>query len=245
MKRGYAVVTVLAIFVGVTQVDAALIHDAAARNNVQVIEELIRNGEDINLKDEYGDTALIKAAEGGCSRVVNILLDQGKAVDINAQNNSGHTALMKAVVFGREVIITRLLKAGCDVNLKDKWGTTALMKTAQLGDYYLVGFAKELLQVPNMNVYATNDKGETALNIARRNNHEVAELITKYQEGGEGRRFRITKSAKNNETIIPITQYWENVEIKPVEGILLSNCTPSTTLDPEDYEEIYMTCAMM
>lgn len=61
-------------------------------NNPEVVKTLINAGSDINAKDKYGDTALIRAVLfNRNSEVVKTLINAG--ADINAKNNEGKTAL--------------------------------------------------------------------------------------------------------------------------------------------------------
>ena len=86
--------------------------------------------------NEYGDTALIVAAENHCENAVKLLLEAG--ADPNAVNSTGENALIKAFwnIYGNrdgptveqvEHIIRYLLEAGADVNLKNKNGWSPLM----------------------------------------------------------------------------------------------------------------------
>lgn len=82
-----------------------------------------------NITSPYHGTALIAAAHRGHVEVVKILID-AKA-PLNHVNNLGWTALLEAVILGNGgpnyfAIVQALIDAGCDVNLPDRNGTTAL-----------------------------------------------------------------------------------------------------------------------
>lgn len=62
--------------------------------NLQMVEQLIEQGADINAKADNGWTALHYAAKRGYVEVVKYLIEQG--ADINAKNNAGETPLYEA-----------------------------------------------------------------------------------------------------------------------------------------------------
>ena len=126
------------------------------------------DGEDVNAKDPFGKTALMKAAEQAGSEVVQTLIDAG--ADVDAKGSFGETALMSAVeapslkektIVARSLEVVQLLiDAGADVNAKDSFGKTALMKAAKWT------WSPEIVQVlidAGANVNAKDDFEETAL----------------------------------------------------------------------------------
>ena len=94
----------------------------------KAVGELVKEGADINVRDEYGRTALILAAELGYSERVEALV--GLGADINAKGKYGYTALMKAAEDGwlcsRAKIIRLLVSKGADLNAMSVNGETAL-----------------------------------------------------------------------------------------------------------------------
>ena len=104
---------------------------------------------DVNAKDEYGNTALMKAARRGNTAIVELLLAV-PGIDVNAQGNYGGTALMEAAGGGDTEIVRLLLASpGIDVNAKDEYGNTALITAAGNGDTAVVEL---LLAAPGIDV---------------------------------------------------------------------------------------------
>ncbi|MCX8506584.1 MAG: ankyrin repeat domain-containing protein [Alphaproteobacteria bacterium] len=102
------------------------------------MNELIKSGEDVNAKDNDGQTALMSASR--TPMVINILRRAG--IDVNAENNDGST-LMTRVAARQAEVIKLLLAAKADVNAKNKYGYTAL-QIAKDSDF--LGSAQQLLQ---------------------------------------------------------------------------------------------------
>ena len=85
-----------------------LLLQASENNNLERLKLLVDEGVYIDIRDEYGKTALMLASEYGHSEVVKYLIDKG--TDINAKNNDGKTALMLASENGHSEV-AELLKA--------------------------------------------------------------------------------------------------------------------------------------
>jgi len=100
---------------------------AAAGSGFTVkVTESLNQGIEIDVTDEYGQTALMLAADQGHVDTVNLLLQHRASP--NLQNRRGGTALMLASFNGHLEVVTELLMAGADVNAKSINGYTALMQ---------------------------------------------------------------------------------------------------------------------
>ena len=88
---------------------------------------LIKNGADVNAKNNDGNIALISASNRRHLEIVKLLIKNG--ADVNAKDNDGMTALMWTTgYFGdpSPEVIKLLIKNGADVNAEAKNGNTAL-----------------------------------------------------------------------------------------------------------------------
>lgn len=171
-------VMALTVGIGVTQVDAAPIHDAAKKGNWGAVKALLAQGVGVNAKDEYGQTALIWAAANGHTNIVNQLIE-AKA-NVNAKNEDGYTPLLWAINAGSTNMVQQLIKAGADVNAQNTWGNTALIEAV---DYGYADIVKQLLAHSDIDISIENNKGNTALDIAEwRSRTHIVKLIEDYKQ---------------------------------------------------------------
>ena len=100
---------------------------AVDTGNVELLEIAIREGADVNAKNEYGSTPLHKSARHGRLEVARALIDKG--ADVNAKNDDGSTPLLLSAENGRLEVVRALIEAGADVNAKNEYGSTPLHNT--------------------------------------------------------------------------------------------------------------------
>ncbi len=101
-----------------------------------LLELTLANGADVQAKDSYDGTGLIRAAHRGYPEIVKRLIDAG--VELDHVNRLGWTALLEAIILGdggrSHVETVRLLvDAGADVNLADGPGVTPLVHAERAG----------------------------------------------------------------------------------------------------------------
>jgi len=102
-----------------------LLHDAALKDHVDVIELLLAHGADVNSLNAQGATALHDAALAGQRAAAEALLAHGAT--INARDSeSGATPLHRAASWGRRDVVELLLSHGADPRIRDKGGRTPL-----------------------------------------------------------------------------------------------------------------------
>jgi ankyrin repeat protein len=70
------------------------LHRAAFEGYKEIVELLINNEVDVNVKDDYGCTPLHDAAEYGHKKIIELLISKG--ADVNAENDDGLTPLDRA-----------------------------------------------------------------------------------------------------------------------------------------------------
>ncbi len=98
---------------------------AAAKGNLEAIEQQLAAGKDVNAKaPSIGVTPLMAAAITGQSDAAALLLAKGAKLDIT--NNEGTTALHMAAFFGHIEIVKTLVTQGADVNAVNDRSETPL-----------------------------------------------------------------------------------------------------------------------
>jgi len=104
---------------------------AIDRRSIHEVQQIIETGIDVNLKDQNGDTPLLKAARNGEREIVEILI-KAKA-KINATDADGRTAVAIAAGKGYDDMIMSLTSAGADLEVKDKKDNTPLIAAIKGG----------------------------------------------------------------------------------------------------------------
>lgn len=90
------------------------IHHAAQSGDLKELQEILKQGVEIDFPDEFGHTPLHLACKEGHIRIVKFLLKQG--ADPNARDKRANTPLHLAVAAFHLKTVKLLLKYGSDVN---------------------------------------------------------------------------------------------------------------------------------
>jgi ankyrin repeat protein len=90
---------------------AAPIHEAAVNGDVELLEILIANGADVDVRDVNGYTPLHLAIHEGNTEVAKVLINNG--ADVNARtigdNGNGLSPLYLSIILGRSAVESLLL----------------------------------------------------------------------------------------------------------------------------------------
>ncbi len=118
---------------------------ASEFGNVDELRRLLATGQDVDSRDRYGQTALMRAAHGGHSDAVDWLIAHGADLDLTAKHNL--SALMLAVVSGHPRIARALVKAGADTTISGSGAPGFQHRTAadladERGDKRLAAFIR-------------------------------------------------------------------------------------------------------
>lgn len=101
--------------------------------NLEVVTGLLREGTNVNAKDEGGMTLLHFAILLEETDVAEMLI--ARSADVNAKNNDGETPLHYIALSGDDFVDTAelLIAGGADVNVKDNNGETPLYQADTRG----------------------------------------------------------------------------------------------------------------
>jgi ankyrin repeat protein len=158
------------------------LHAACFHGHVQVFNELLEHGADVEANANRGFTPLQFASCEGHMQVLKALLSVG--ADVNATTEFGSTALTGASNRGHVQVVMELVKHGADIEAKDGDGMTPLHNAAMEGQLTVVN---ELLSPSDSNgastsilgkrktrgadIEAKDRDGDTPLHIASLYNH--------------------------------------------------------------------------
>lgn len=138
---------------------------AAREGNTDIVNRLLEKGADVTLVSNDQDTALSMAVGGNHAGIIRTLMEHG--ADVGHANNQGGTPLMEASRLGHlETALTLLEKPyAVNINHADRHGLTALGYAADRPHPEIV---KELLKIPDIDIEARDNAGNTPLLLAAR-----------------------------------------------------------------------------
>jgi ankyrin repeat protein len=209
--------------------------EAAKHNNIKTLQNLLKNGADINFNSSIGN-ALNVAIANNNNKIVNTLLAQDN-INLDIVDYNGNTPLINAIASNNK-IANQLLNYNIDTNIVNKNGDNALSLAVSNNNVQMV---KELLtkgtlatntnadknpliiaasKSPEMlKVFAINNSfahqdinGNTALNLAIKNNANIKtiESLTNVMTSKD----IAIKDNKGNTALISATKLLNNKTVK-------------------------------
>ncbi|WP_353280593.1 ankyrin repeat domain-containing protein [Wolbachia endosymbiont (group B) of Silvanus unidentatus] len=148
---------------------------AAVRSgDANQVADLINKGDDVNARDNRGNTPLHLAVLADKLQVVEKLIEGG--ADVNAKNNHGATPLHWAALNQNVNIVEKLIEKGANVNEKNKYDNVPLHYAAGYGSLSVI----EKLIEEGADINAKSSNGDTPLHLATKNSHlDVLEKLIK------------------------------------------------------------------
>jgi len=150
---------------------------AAKEGNINVVNEAIASGADVNAFGVDGESAFHAAVHRGNEAIIKILLDAGADIEKLTEYNQSNPLTIAASTGNFEAVNT-LIKAGANYNIIID-NKTPLMIAAVLGG--VVGDTLEVMKVlirAGADINTKNSNGWTALMYAAsRNNKEAVKML--------------------------------------------------------------------
>ena len=149
--------------------NGALLCDAVAKNDVQLVKDLLQGGYSIDEQDNDGNTPLHIAAELGFPALIKMLVAAGASTEIHGGDLDA-TPLHIAIACGQTAAALTLLDLGADVNAVGAYGTTALEIAARNNEI------KVMLALirRGAKIDARSESGWTPLHVAAGFNNPMA-----------------------------------------------------------------------
>ena len=138
------------------------------------VKKLCKKVADLEIKDYYGNTPLIIAAERGYTACVKALILAG--ADVNSEGVAHYTPLIWSARKGHKGCLKILIKSGADLNKQSSYGYTALISAASKGH---TDCLEELLEAGAKLDMREKNNSETAVMVAAQEGHSgcVQKLI--------------------------------------------------------------------
>lgn len=153
-----------------------ILHLACSYNYMPVINVLLENGADINIKNDDGNTSLHIACNFDLYDIALKLIEAG--ADVNLVNNNNNTPLHLACHRNHEKTTSLLIKSGSDLNIKNIDGNTPLhvcLLTDCISDETQI--IKNLV-ANHADIHQLNNNKESPLYLACHENHlEIVQLL--------------------------------------------------------------------
>eukprot|EP00057_Strongylocentrotus_purpuratus_P003131 XP_003725987.1 PREDICTED: transient receptor potential cation channel subfamily A member 1 isoform X1 [Strongylocentrotus purpuratus] len=142
-----------------------LLHLAVLKRNTEVIQRLLDEGVDVNVRKKNGMTPIHIAAMNGATTTVTQLIENG--ADIEMQDNEGMTPLHRAAVYNRVESMAFLIHEGAVIDGVDDNGFTPLFCAAWKGHTS----AGELLLTRGADVHVFDVRHKSPLHWAAEMDH--------------------------------------------------------------------------
>lgn len=137
---------------------------ATTSDQVDVVDLLIQNGCEVNVKGSAYITLLMTAAESNYTKIGQLLISAG--ADVHFRNPlSGRSALMVAATNGHIDMVKLLVEAGANINDKDTWSRDALSLAKERNNKEVILYLSEV-------ILAAEEKKELQTVVISPENHQ-------------------------------------------------------------------------
>jgi len=140
------------------KVMTAKLIQAAEAGETAVVQQLMKDGAEVNGRDALGRTPAMAATHGNQVDALRVLIQAG--ADINIRDDRLDNPFLYAGAEGLLDILKLTIEAGADTKLTNRFGGTALIPAAERGHVEIV---RELLTRTDVDINYVNNLGWTAL----------------------------------------------------------------------------------
>ena len=141
---------------------AAALREAAERGDLTAVRTLLDQGTPVDARDDRGATALVRAAYGNHVDVAAVLVQAGADVDLQDDSRQSAYLIATSEVGDDPRLLDLTLGAGADIDAKDSYDGTGLIRAAERANVVIV---QRLLQA-GVDRDHVNRLGYTALHEA-------------------------------------------------------------------------------
>ncbi len=149
--------------------------DAEDNCQEKAFDKLLKSGGNLNIEDEFGQTALMHAAKNGHHEHLQALINAGAKV--NLIDDFGQNALIQAAKKGHLQNVQALVKAGACVNYVNHFGNSALIYAAENGHPKTT---KALLDAGALINFADKHMETALIHAAKKGHVDVAKVLIEY-----------------------------------------------------------------
>lgn len=190
--------------------------DAADQGIETLVAAQIRNGNNVNVKGDFGATPLIRAAYNNYTNIMEMLINMG--ADVNLADEGGATALHVAARQGNVEAVNLLIKYDAVLDMADAEGWTPLMRAAANQKKDVVA----LLVNAGADVQTKNEWGESPLILAEKS----PEILNIMQQSHIAQKQKISAvEAVRQDIPVPVEQVLPS-DLPPSGTGQLANATP-------------------
>ncbi len=147
-----------------------VLHESATKGEKDICLWLLDRGAEVDARDSYGNTTLMRAISRKQTDIINLLIERG--ANVNVTNNYGRTPLMKAAESRHINIIKILLDKGVDINATSEVDKTVLNEVVESGNKDII----KILISYGADINRKDSKGKRPLDYAKSNEDMAAFL---------------------------------------------------------------------
>ncbi len=146
---------------------------STAKQALEAAKVLIDKGADVNASTQYGETVLSRALGNSNREISKLLIEKG--ADLSVTRPGSEPLIFRIIAMGDNELLALAIEKKADISVKDNSGNTVLMRAITYGEGKIEIVETLLKAGADPNVQTST--GQTALDLVRRGNNEIIELL--------------------------------------------------------------------